>query len=176
MTMQRATFVVLGLAACAGTTSMPAPSPVATEPAPLSAPLGIVVTPNSTLGRPVEIVAVIDSPSTSATEEQAMAVLEAYARRLGASAVLGARFDPATDDALAHVSGVIVRERAADPRAYDELGRIDVATSDAPGQGLDALRESARRLGADKVLDIRFELDGGDGRSHLHGTAVRYRR
>ena len=177
--MRSCVLALFALAACAhGTSSQPQPTFAAT-PVPVvpNPPAGIVVTAESSLGRPVDLVAVIDSHSSSGTEQAAIAELEAWAQRLGGIAVLEARFEPATNGSPAHVSGIVVRERAVDPRPYDEIARIDAQTDeDAPAKGLDALRDRAAQLGADKVVDIRFEHDGDDGHSHLRGIAVRYRR
>jgi uncharacterized protein YbjQ (UPF0145 family) len=123
-----------------------------------------------------ELVAVIDTHVPAMTHDEAMAELESWARAMGGDAVLDARFEAATVSQPAHVSGVVVRERVVDARAIEELARIDVQTDElAPNKGLDALRERALQLGADKVIDIRFEHDAPDGRSHLYGLAVRYR-
>ena len=178
--MRSSLLGLLALVACAhaGPSQQLQPTFAASPiPAVPNGPIGIVVTAESTLGRPVDLVAVIDSHSSSGTEQAAIAELEAWAQRLGGVAVLEARFEAATKGSPAHVSGVVVRERAVDPRPYEELARIDVQTDeDAPAKGMDALRQRAAELGADKVVDIRFEHDGDDGRSHLRGVAVRYRR
>lgn len=179
--MRRATIALALTCGCGlfRTATAPAPAPTTAAVArPIDVPsTGVVVTAESSLGRPVELVAVIDTHVAAATEGEAIALLESWAVRIGGSAVLDARFEASTAEEPAHVSGVVVRERGVDPRTYEEIARIDVQTDAlAPNKGLDALRDRAHQLGADKVIDIRFDHDGPDGHSHLHGLAVRYRR
>lgn len=61
-------------------------------------------------------------------------------------------------------------------RAMDELAEIKVMLMPAIGLGKDSAREGMREkacaLGADAIVDLHEEMDGGG--SKLVGTAVRY--
>lgn len=147
--------------------------PPAAPALPQSAGNGItpIVTSDDSLGIVCDVVAVISMPSTAIDRPTAFAELSRRAFELGGHAVVSARADPGW------VSGVVVRSKAIDPRPYDVIARVDAQTDEhAPDAGLDALRERGEQLGADKLVDIRYEHRGADGRAHLSAQAVRYRR
>jgi len=137
----------------------------------------VTVTSAPDLGRTCEVVAVLDMHTPLGDERRGFAELRRWAATLGGDAVVAARFQPATATERAHLFGVVVRSRAADARPYDVLAELEAQTDeDGPDKGLDALRAAARELGADKIVDVRFVHDAGDGVSRVTGLAIRYRR
>lgn len=137
---------------------------------------GVMLTSAAELGRPCETMAILDLHSHAVDEATGFEELRRWAATVGGDAVVAARFEAATDGETAHLSGVVVRYKAVDPRPYDVLARVEVRTDTAvPDKGLEALRTKASELGADKLVDVRFQ-HSDDGISHLSGLAVRYRR
>ena len=137
---------------------------------------GVLVTAASGLGRPCETIAIIDLHSRAGDEATGFDELRRWAGTMAADAVVSARYEAANAGEAAHVSGVVVRFKVADPRPYDVLAEVEVRSEeDVPDKGLEALRAKARELGADKVVDVRFQHSEA-GLSRLRGLAVRYRR
>ena len=146
----------------------PAAPAIAPSASPRATPL---VTSDDSLGVVCDVLAVISMPSTASDRPAAFAELSRRAFELGGDAVVSARVEPGW------VSGVVVRTKTADPRPYDVIARVDAQTDEhAPDAGLAALRERGEQLGADKLVDIRYEHRGEDGHAHLSAQAVRYRR
>lgn len=137
---------------------------------------GILLTSAADLGRPCETLAIVDLHSDAGDEATGFDELRAWATRMGADAVVAARYEAATASETAHVFGIVVRFKSTDARPYDVVASVEVRSETAaPDKGLEALRTKARELGADKVVDVRFEHSEG-GVSRLRGVAVRYRR
>jgi uncharacterized protein YbjQ (UPF0145 family) len=107
-------------------------------------------------------------------EPRAMELLKANAAKLGADVVLEAR--RATDGGMPRLVGTAARCREVrSSRPYDVLERIDIPGVSGGAQAAFAqLRARAWDLNADVVLDVRLEEDGTE-RTHIRGTAVRYR-
>lgn len=136
----------------------------------------VLVTPSGTIGQTCEVLAVLDLPTDRTTVDAAFEVLREGARAVGGQAVVAARFVSAHDDEPARVSGVVVKLKPADDRPFDVIAEVDVQTdADAPDKGVAALQARARELGADKLVDVRFDR-GETGVSHLRARAVKLRR
>ncbi len=122
-----------------------------------------------------EIVAILDFHSEADSEQKGFDELRAHAAAAGADAVINAEFEHGDAGEQSHLSGMAIRWITRDARAYDVIDTIVVETESASSdKGLARFRERARELGADKVIDVKFE-HGEEGRpSRLVGTAVRY--
>lgn len=129
---------------------------------------------------PAVVVGVIDVHVDATRSSEAFDELRRQASALGAQAVIGADFHHGEGREPSHVSGMAIRYRDAPDRAYEVLGRIDIAVSSsdsaAEAGALDALRKRGTELGADRVIDVEFHHDDQGGPSHLTGLAVRYRK
>lgn len=170
-------LLVACLPACAGWLAAPTP---AVPPAPAMVAASndgtVLVTAASDLGRPCEVLALLELRSANASPELGYAELRRWAATLGGDAVVVARVEPGANGGPTHVSGVVVRSRTRDLRPYDVVAELDVQTDEgSDDKGLVTLRTRARELGADKIVNVRFEHDGR-GIAHLRGVAVRYRR
>jgi len=79
------------------------------------------------------------------------------------------------------VTGSVTHERSVrfkvrDARTYDVIDHIVIETDpNRSDKGFGALRARAKELGADKIVDVKFEHGEGGAPSRLRGTAVRYR-
>lgn len=123
------------------------------------------------------IVAVLDFHSSADTENKGFDELRARAMAVGADAVIDAEFEHGEGGQLSHLSGLAVRFKVYDARAYDVIEQIVIETDGvANDKGFSALRARALQLGADKLVDVKFEHGEGGAPSRLIGTAVRYRR
>lgn len=176
--------VLIGIAmlatACAPTivaSPPPARMPAATASTTVSVG-GLPVYPKgSGPNRRCEILLVLDFHAVAASEEKGFDALRMRASAAGADAVIDAEYEHGEAGEESHLSGLAVRWIPEDARAYDELGSIVVETaSGAADKGFAQLRARARALGADKLVDVRFEHGADGAPSRLTGTAVRYRR
>jgi uncharacterized protein YbjQ (UPF0145 family) len=136
----------------------------------------VLVTIDKSIGRDTEIVAVFDVHTHAESQDKGFDELRRRAYALGADAVIGAEFEHGEGDEPSHLSGMAVKYCAPRP-AYDPLGQIDIPSNeDDEDKGLDKMREEAREMGADEVVNVQFE-HGEDGKlGHLTGLAVKYRR
>lgn len=127
--------------------------------------------------RECNIVAVLDFHSDADTEDKGFDELRAKAVAAGADAVIDAEFEHGEGGEQSHLSGLAVRYKVHDARAYDVIDHIVIETDALAGdKGFAALRARARELGADKIVDVKFEHGEGSAPSRLMGTAVKYRR
>ncbi len=124
---------------------------------------------------PCEVVGVLDFHTEETSEDKGFDQLKIKANEMGAEAVISAEFEHGEEGEKSHLSGVAIRRKIWDERKYVELGKIDIATpEDADDKGFEAMRQKARAMGADKIVDVRFEHGKEGGTSHLTGTAVKY--
>ena len=136
----------------------------------------IVVTTAKSLDRSCEILEVFDIHTHADSEDKGFDELRARAKAIGADAVIGAEFEHGDGNEPSHLSGMAVKYTQPTP-PYDVLGNIDIPSDeDASDKGLDAMKEQARAMGADEIIDVHFE-HGEEGKlGHLTGVAVKYRR
>ncbi|MGZ3417469.1 MAG: hypothetical protein ACXVEE_06355 [Polyangiales bacterium] len=136
----------------------------------------IPVYPSKSLGRPCEIIAIFDFHTDADSEDKGFDLLRERARAIGADAVIGAEFEHGENGGPSHLSGMAVRLIAPSP-PYEVIGEIDIASSpDSPDKGLEAMLDRARKMGADKVVDVVFEHGEEGGQGHLRGKAARFKR
>lgn len=74
-------------------------------------PAAILVTADRDLGRPTELVGVLDFHSSAQSEDKGFDELRTRAAALGADAVVGAEFEHADERGRSHLSGMAVRLR-----------------------------------------------------------------
>ena len=136
----------------------------------------VTVTTDKSIGRDTEIIAVFDVHTKADSQDKGFDELRRRAYAMGADAVIGAEFEHGDGDEPSHLSGMAVKFCAPRP-AYDPIGQIDIPSNeDDEDKGLDKMREEAREMGADEVVNVQFE-HGDDGQlGHLTGLAVKYRR
>jgi uncharacterized protein YbjQ (UPF0145 family) len=148
----------------------------AAEPAYDPRAASVLVTTDKSIARDTEIIAVFDIHTHATSEDKGFDELRRRAYALGADAVIGAEFEHGDGDEPSHLSGMAVKYCAPRP-AYNPLGAIDIPSNeDDEDKGLDKMREIAREMGADEVVNVQFE-HGEDGKlGHLTGLAVKYRR
>ncbi len=177
-----AILLICALPACGTTMRSVAYSggPAPLDPAPsrhLSpAASRVMVTPQDNLGRKLDVLAVLDFHTRADSEDKGFDELREKAAALGADAVVGAQFEHGEGSEPSHLSGMAVKYGVDDPRPFDVLGEIDIATpEDDDDKGFDRLRAQAAKLGADEVRDIEFDHGAEGGKSHLKGRAVRHR-
>lgn len=93
---------------------------VALEPVgvPIAAPVSsprpaaeILVTPDTEVGYPTEVLGVLDFHSPVQSQDKGFDELRARAAALGADAVIHAEFEHGEDGGLSHLSGMVVRAR-----------------------------------------------------------------
>ncbi len=147
------------------------------EPAPPApATRTLLVTPDKGLGRPVWVLAVLDFHTQATSRDKGFEELRSKAVALGADAVTDAEFEHGEGNEPSHLSGMAVKFATDDPRPYDVLGEIDIATNeDEDDKGFELLLAKARALGADEVRSISFEHGAEGAMSHVKGTAVKFR-
>ena len=123
------------------------------------------------------VLGVLDMHTSATNPDKGFDVLRVRAAQLGADAVIGAEFEHGDGDEPSHLSGMAIRYLGGVERPYVVLGRIDIATAeDADDKGYDAMRAKAAAIGADEVIDVKFDHGEEGGVSHLTGTAVRHVR
>jgi hypothetical protein len=71
----------------------------------------VLVTPDKNLGRPTEVVGVLDFHTRADSEDKGFDQLRAKAASLGADAVIGAEFEHGDNGGPSHLSGLAVRFR-----------------------------------------------------------------
>jgi hypothetical protein len=84
--------------------------PIAAPPAPAYVP-PLLVTIDHEIGRPTEIVGVLDFHSRAEDEDKGFDELRIRAAALGAQAVIDAEFEHGENGGLSHLSGLAVRFR-----------------------------------------------------------------
>ena len=86
-------------------------APYVPAPAPTPPPRQILVTIDHDIGRPTEVVGVLDFHSRAEAEDKGFDELRARALLLGADAVIDAEFEHGEPGELSHLSGMAVRFR-----------------------------------------------------------------
>jgi hypothetical protein len=71
----------------------------------------ILVTPDKNIGRPTEVVGVLDFHTRAEAEDKGFDQLRARAASIGADAVIGAEFEHGEGGGPSHLSGLAVRYR-----------------------------------------------------------------
>ena len=110
-------WILPGLAA--GCVPPPAAAPVTTTadvtvyeeaPPPTQPERGpVLVLVDKRVGRPSEVLAILDFHSNAADEQKGFEELRARAFAIGADAVIGAEFEHGSDGGASHLSGIAVR-------------------------------------------------------------------
>jgi uncharacterized protein YbjQ (UPF0145 family) len=121
-----------------------------------------------------EALGVVEAPYVYGKEDASRAELRARALKMGADAVIDVRRATSGNDE--HLLGTAVRCRAlTEERPYDVVGQIDVpGVEGGPEAAFTKLRERARDLHADLVVDVHLAQDDAD-HAHVTGVAIRYR-
>ncbi|HSQ64631.1 MAG TPA: hypothetical protein VLM85_15515 [Polyangiaceae bacterium] len=133
----------------------------------------------SGLGCPTEVIGLVDVHEPVKTVDQALRELRLDAARLGAQAVVGVEFhhgEPGEEPT--HLSGQAVRcNDLLKGRAYDVLGDVQVTEKMGSEEALlAALKSKAKSVGADLLLDVKFDHgEGGDEAMKMSGTAIRFK-
>ncbi len=136
----------------------------------------VLVTPQGDLGRKLDVLAVLDFHTRADTEDKGFDELRERAAALGASAVIGAQFEHGEGNEPSHLSGMAVKYGVDDPRPFDVIGTIDIATpEDDDDKGFAQMCARAWKMGADEIRGIEFDHGSEGGKSHLKGIAVRHR-
>ena len=126
--------------------------------------------------KPCEVVGVLDFHTDEDSEDKGFDQLRAKAAELGADAVISADFEHGAEGEKSHLSGVAVRYKVKDERPYTAIARIDIPTpEDAEDKGFETMRTEAAALGADEVINVRFEHGKEGEMSHLTGLAIRFK-
>lgn len=178
--------IVMALAlASAGLACIPPPAESANDEEPVTPELEakaakIQVLENaSNLGCATEVIGLVDVHEQVKTEDQALHELRLDAARLDAQAVVGVEFhhgEPGEEPT--HLSGEAVRcHDLIQGRAYDVIGQVDVIEKMGSEDALyRRMREKAKSMGADVVLDVKFDHgEGGDVPLKMSGTAIKFR-
>ena len=174
------------LASCTPVGSGPAPTvagvtPETPETTEASKPLDakaakVLVTPDTNLGRHLDVVGVLDFHTAADSQEKGFDELRRKASELGADAVIGAEFEHGEKGEPSHLSGMAVKYAPEDTRPYDVLGQLDIETpEDAEDKGFETLKAKAWAMGADEIRGITFDHGKEGGTSHVRGTAVRHK-
>lgn len=130
-----------------------------------------------TLDCPAQVLGIVDVHEKVESEAAALEILRRRAAARGADAVTGVEFHHGESGAeRTHLSGTAVRcNDLLHGRRYEVLEQIDVR--DAMGREdavFDALKERARRAGANLVLGVHFVHGEGPSEGvRAYGTAVR---
>lgn len=175
---------LIALAACMPTTTMSSPSELAaayTPPEPPPPPAStkkVVVMKGTDVSQPVEIIGLIDVHSDMKGQDRALEALKAKAGTLGADAVLDVEYHHAEGNEPSHLSGTAVRfNDLLKGREYDTIGPISATFEmGEEEEGLRALKEKARQVGASLILGVKFEHGEGAEKPRVFGTAVRFKR
>lgn len=131
------------------------------------------------LGCPSEVLGVVDVHEPVKTIDQALHELRLDAARLDAEAVVGVEFhhgEPGEEPT--HLSGQAVRcNDLLKGRAYDVIGDVVVKEKMGDEESLyRAMKQKAKSLGADLILDVQFEHgEGGEEGLKLSGKAIRFK-
>lgn len=130
------------------------------------------------LGCTTEVVGLVDVHESMETTEAALMELKMRAAELGGEAVVGTDFEHGEGHGPTHLSGMAVRCRdLVHGRAYDVLGTVEVdGAMDHEDDAFERIKERARTMHADLLLDVRFDHGEGEhGPTKLRGTAIRFR-
>ncbi len=131
------------------------------------------------LGCPTEVVGLVDVHEPVKTEDQALRELRLDAARLDADAVVGVEFhhgEPGEEPT--HLSGEAVRcHDLLQGRSYDVIGSVDVVEKMGSEEALyAAMRHKAKSMGADLILDLKFDHGDGEGQPlKMTGTAIKFK-
>ena len=132
------------------------------------------------LGCATEVIGLVDVHEPVKTEYEALHELRLDGARLNAEAVIGVEFhhgEPGEEPT--HLSGVAVRcHDLIKGRAYDVLGPVEVSQKMGDEDALyKAMRVKAKSMGADVVLDVKFDHgEGGEEPIKMTGTAIRFKQ
>ena len=131
------------------------------------------------LGCASEVLGIVDVHEPVKTVDQALHELRLDAARLDAEAVVGVEFhhgEPGEEPT--HLSGQAVRcNDLLKGRAYDVIGDVVVKEKMGDEESLyRAMKQKAKSLGADLILDVQFEHgEGGEEGLRLSGKAIRFK-
>ncbi len=173
------------LIACMPTTTLSSPSelaaaytpPEALPPAPTPSKK-VVVLKGTDVSQPVEIIGLIDVHAEMKDQDHALEALKAKAGSLGADAVLDVEYHHAEGKEPSHLSGTAVRfNDLLKGREYDTIGPISATFEMGEEEdGLRALKEKARQVGASLILGVKFDHGEGAEKPRVFGTAIRFKR
>lgn len=136
----------------------------------------IPVYTTKSLGRPCEVVGVLDMHTNAESEDKGFDELRYRASALGADAVIGAEFEHGDNGEPSHLSGMAVKFAKPTPE-YDVLGEIDIPSEpNSTDKGVAEMARRARQMGADLIVDVEFEHGDNGALGHLKGKAVRFRK
>jgi uncharacterized protein YbjQ (UPF0145 family) len=144
-----------------------------TDAVTMAAAQRLLVTP-SALKCPTEIVGIVDVHAYGGEEDQALMELRVRAVLLGAQALTNIEYRHGDHHEKLHLSGTAVRcNDLLRGRPYDLLAKLDIVKPMGhEEEALEELRARARELGANVIVDVRFE-HGDASRLRLVGKAVR---
>ena len=131
------------------------------------------------LGCATEVLGIVDVHEPVKTEDEALHELRLDAARVGAQAVVGVEFhhgEPGEEPT--HLSGEAVRcNDLVKGREYDVIGEVNVIEKMGSEDALyRAMKRKAKSMGADLVLDVKFEHgEGGDVPLKMSGTAIKFK-
>jgi uncharacterized protein YbjQ (UPF0145 family) len=148
------------------------------DPSVIAAAARVKVLTGSGLDCRGEALGIVDVHEPVSSEAQALELLKRRAAALGAEAIVGVEFRHGSGGAApTHLSGMAMRcNDLLKGRAYEELAMLEVAGDMGhEDDAFDELKTKARALGANLILDIRFEHGEATGRTMLRGKAIRVR-
>ncbi len=176
-------IALAALPACAETSQMgAAPSfgaaytPSEPTPAPAPARRSKVIVLQTGDSRATEILGLIDFHAEMGDQDKALEGLKAKAESLGADAVTAVEFHHGEGKEPSHLSGTAVRFRdLLGGRKYEAIQKIEVVFEmEQEDEGLRGLKEKARQLHADLIIDVKFEHGEEGQKPRVSGTAIRF--
>ena len=138
----------------------------------------ILVLESKTIDRPTEVLGLVDVHEPVRTMAEALDEIREHAAKLGADAVLGVEFEHGEGGAApTHLSGMAVRFRdLIGGRSYDVIGEIEGVAPMGEEEQADArLKERARELHADLIINLEFHHGEGEAPVRVTGRAIRFR-
>jgi uncharacterized protein YbjQ (UPF0145 family) len=157
----------------------PPEPPRASDSTLVAAAARIKVLQTGGLGCEMQSLGIVDVHEPMKTEEAALDLLKRRAAALGAEGVMGVEFHHGEGGGEStHLSGIAVKcSNLLRGRAYDVIEKIDIAGAmGEEDEAYDKMRQRARQLHADMIIDISFEHGEGAGaKTHVFGTAIKIR-
>ena len=154
--------------------------PAYRDPATIARAAGLRVAENDDAGCITEALGPVDVHKRAGSTASALQSLKRRAAALGADALTHVEFEHGEGGREAtHLSGMAVRcNDLIKGRAYDSIGEVQVTGAmGGEERAFMQLREKARDMRADMLIEVRFEHgEGSDGEgTRMMATAIRFR-
>ncbi len=151
---------------------------IPTDPVIVAAAAKVRVLSDERLSCTSQVLGIVDVHEPVETDEAALDILRRRAAALGAEAITGVEFRHGDGHERTHMSGTAVRcKDLLNGRAYDVLDHLVIkAKMGGEDEAFDELKRRARALGANLILEAKFQHGESSAEGVVvSGTAIRTR-